>query len=162
MKLHPATSFFSDRMDVCSIRSNQVCIRESDSTIQRTASPMRVDTMAPADCVWCILHPLPGNAAGTTTLFIRKMTVTFGSDTRADFILRHPKIEDHHCTIYAGPWYKHLGLLGLILVHDQKPIQFQHKSTIYILDHDDGILSFSSDVDLCRLYRIYRRVSWGR
>ena len=139
-KLPPAASFFSDRMDICSMRSSELCLREKESFL-RTASPMNVDTMIPAERVWCILHPLPGNAAGTTTLFLRKTTTTVGSDTRADLVLRHPKIADHHCTIVSGQWSKHRGLTGIIHIHDKAPVRFQHKSTIYILDDENGISS---------------------
>jgi serine/threonine protein kinase len=140
-KLPPAASFFSDRMDICSIRSGDVCMRGPDSTFTRTASPMKVDTMIPAERVWCIFYPLPGNAAGTTTLFLKKTTTTVGSDTEADLVLRHPKIADLHCTIVSGPWYKERGLTGIIHIQDKNPVRFQDKSTVYILDDQNGISS---------------------
>lgn len=132
LKLPPASSFFSDRMDVCSIRTN-TCIRAEDTAVLRTASPMRIDTMIPAERIWCILHPCPGNAAGTSALFLKKSTTIVGSDTGADIVLRHPKVADHHCTIMTGSWNKENGLTGIIHVHDKKPLRFRHKSTIYIL-----------------------------
>jgi hypothetical protein len=100
---------------------------------------MNVDTMRPIDKVWCILYPLPGNAAGTTALFLRKTTTTIGSDTRADLILRHPKIADHHCTIVSGTWNKQRGFTGVIHVHDKKPVRFTHKDVIYVLDEGNGM-----------------------
>jgi hypothetical protein len=111
-------------------------------TPMRPASPMNVDTMKPIDKVWCILYPLPGNVAGTTALFLRKTTTTVGSDTRADMVLRYPKIADHHCTIVSGTWNKQRGFTGVIHVHDKKPVRFTHKDVIYVLDDQNGIQCF--------------------
>jgi hypothetical protein len=103
---------------------------------------MKIDTMIPAEKVWCILHPLPGNAAGTTSLFINKATTTFGSDSKADFILRHPKVSAIECAIVSGSWEAHRGSSGYIQKVGKAPIRFAHKSTIQILDDPNGTSAF--------------------
>jgi hypothetical protein len=104
---------------------------------------MNIDTMAPAQKVWCILSPLPGNVVGTTTLFLRKPTNTVGSDVRADIVLRHAKIADHHCTIVAGTYNKQKGLSGMIHIHDKKPMKFQHGAVIYVLEEDEVFVGYT-------------------
>jgi hypothetical protein len=95
--------------------------------------------MVPAEMVWCILHPLPGNAAGTTSLFVNKATSTFGSDSKADFFLRHPKIGAVHCSIISGAWDTKRGSSGYLQKAGKPPVRFAHKSTIQILDDPNGM-----------------------
>ena len=116
---------------------------------------MNVDTMRPVDKVWCVLYPLPGNIAGTTALFLRKTTVTVGSDTGVDIVLRHPKIADQHCAIVAGTWNKQRGFTGVIHVHEKKPVRFSHKDVIYVLDEGKGMLLFGKGLLMSRVYWVY-------
>src|SRR5947207_8469788 len=119
----------SERMDICSIRSERPqtikSIKQSPKKIDydsfmRAMSPMNVDTMKPAEKVWCMLYPLPGNAAGSTTLFLTKTSTIVISDTKADFIFRHPLIAAHHCTILSGSWNAETGLTGVLQIDGQK------------------------------------------
>jgi hypothetical protein len=64
-----------------------------------------------------------------------------GSDVRADIVLRHHKIVDHHCTIVAGTYNK--GLSGIIHIQNKQPLKFQHKSIIYILDEGEEFVGYT-------------------
>ena len=113
---------------------------------------MNVDTMRPADKVWCMLHPLAGNAAGSSTLFLKKTAITIGSETKSDVILRHQKILAHHCTIVSGGWTRQTGFTGLLYLKGQRALRFRDQSIIYILQDENGSLSVSR----CLTNRFYR------
>jgi len=146
---HVDASFFSDRMDICSISSQEALSRNSDcEPFTRISSPMNVDTMKPAEKVWCILYPLPDNAAGRTALFLRKPTITIGSDTSADIILRHVKIGDHHCTITSASWTTKRGPAGILHFPDCRPITFYNGSTIFLLQGATGNTSPNNHTEI--------------
>jgi serine/threonine protein kinase len=140
-KLPSASTLFSDRMDICSIRSGQICTRKQGAaTFIRPSSPMNIDTMVPAQEVWAILYPLPGNVVGTSTLFLSRQTTTIGFDTRHDFVLRHIKIADHHANIIPGDRAES-GQSGILHVYNKRPVHFKHMSKIYLLNDGEGISS---------------------
>jgi hypothetical protein len=112
-------------------------MRSEALSFMRTTSMMNVDTMVPADKVWCVLHPLPGNAAGTTSLFVKKATTTVGPSTKADFVLRHPKLTGVFSLI-SGSWGQK-GMMGFIKPEREPPLPFWHKEKIFLLRNENGM-----------------------
>jgi serine/threonine protein kinase len=132
LTVRSTVSYVGDPMDICSVKSSPTRKRDI-STIRSVSNPMELDTIRPADQVWCTLYPLQGNMVGKSMLSLQKAASTIGSSTEMDFILRHPKIARHHCVIKSQGWTKQSGNTGMIHVHGQKPVQFQHMSKIYLL-----------------------------